>query len=131
MNSQPTLRVSTVAEERNHPILGLLFLPLFSSVLNESPLWYLLVRRVFLLFWWWCLSFKFLIYNIKVTSSPTLTYYNIFLFNTASFHFLIYNIKIILYPTLMIWNLFLFTSSCFTPFWYVSIKILIGGVNCC
>ena len=42
MNGQLTLRISNVSEAQNHPILGMLFLPFFSSVLNESPLWYLL-----------------------------------------------------------------------------------------
>ena len=41
MNGQSTLRISTVTEAQNYPILGMLFLPLFLYVLNQSPLWYL------------------------------------------------------------------------------------------
>ena len=112
-----------------------------------------------MLFWWGCPSFHFLFFNMNSTSSPTLTYYNNFLFTTASFnvliyninvdfpptlryfnllhfttssfHFLIYNLNINFYPTLTYYNLFLFNTSCFTPLWYVRIKIWIGGVNCC
>ena len=43
MNGQYKVRISTFTEARNHPILGMLFLPLFSSVLNESPPWSLLL----------------------------------------------------------------------------------------
>ena len=42
MKDKLTLRISTVTEAQNHPILGLLCLPLFSSVLNKSTLWSLL-----------------------------------------------------------------------------------------
>ena len=97
--------------------------------------------------------FRFLIYNIKYNSSPTLTYSNLSLFNTASFHLLIYNINMTLSATLMYFNIFhvtivsfnlrihnlsitfsltltnsniiLFTTDFFTSLWYVSIKILI------
>ena len=37
MNGQRTLRISTVTETRNHPILGLICLYFFSSALKESP----------------------------------------------------------------------------------------------
>ena len=76
-------------------------------------------------------SFRFLIFNINVTFSPTLTYFNLFHFTSASFHFLIYNINITFSPTLTNSNFFFFVNVCFTPLWYVSIKILIGGVTCC
>ena len=39
INGQPTLRISTVPEAQNHPIIGLLFSPFFSSVLNKCPIW--------------------------------------------------------------------------------------------
>ena len=42
MNGERTLRISTVPEAWNHPIIGMLFLAFFSYVLNESTLWYLL-----------------------------------------------------------------------------------------
>ena len=70
-------------------------LPFFSSVLNESPLWYFWLWRISLFFWWGCPSFHFLIYNINSTSSPKIMYSNLFLFTTASFYFLIYNINVI------------------------------------
>ena len=38
MNSQRILRISTVTEAQNHPILGLIFLPFSSSVLKTSYL---------------------------------------------------------------------------------------------
>ena len=75
--------------------------------------------------------FHFLIYNINMTFSPTLTYSNLFHFKTASFHFLIHNINIIFSPTLTLLNLLFFTTDIFTPMWYVRIKVLIGGVTCC
>ena len=34
MNGKRTLRISTVPEAQNHPILGMRFLPLFSSPLE-------------------------------------------------------------------------------------------------
>ena len=100
---------------------------------------------IFSLFWWWCPYFHFLIHNLKSNSSPTLTYYNIFLFTNASFHFLIYNtrvtfnfflhlficnINITFSPTLTHYNIFLFTTACLNPLWYVSFKVFIGGVTC-
>ena len=112
-----------------------------------------------MLFRWGCPSFHFLLYNINSTSSPILTYSNIFLFTTASFYFLIYNINVTFYatltyfntfhfttpsfqlliynlnltfyPILMYSNIFLFTNACFTPLWYFNINFLIGGVTCC
>ena len=76
-------------------------------------------------------SFRFLVYNINVYFSPTLTNFNLFHLTTSSFHFLIFNLSITFPPTLTHSNLFVFTTACFTPMLYVSIKILIGGVNCC
>ena len=42
INGQHTLRLSAFPEAWNHPILGLLVLPFFYSVLNESPLLFLI-----------------------------------------------------------------------------------------
>ena len=139
MNGQCTLSISTFPEARDYPIL-----------------WF---WRSFLLFWWGCQSFHFVINNINPTSSTTITYSYLFLFTTASFHFLIYNINVTFSATLMYFNLFHFTTASFhflicnlnntfTPtlkhsniflfptawfnlLWYVSIIIWIGGVTYC
>ena len=76
-------------------------------------------------------SFQFLVYNIKVTFSAKITYFNLIHFTTASFHFLIYNLNITFSTTHTHFNIFLFGTPCFTPLWYVSIKIWIVCVNCC
>ena len=76
-------------------------------------------------------SFHFLIYNINVTVSDTPKYFNLFHFTNFFFHFLIFNINITFSPTITHSIIFLFATACFTPFWYVIIKILIGGVTCC
>ena len=75
-------------------------------------------------------SFHLLIYNINVTFSSTITYFNLFHFTTAPFHFLVYNLNITFPPTLTYSSSFLFTVSCFTPLWYVINKFWIGGVTC-
>ena len=110
-------------------------------------------------FWWVCPSFHFLIHNTNSTSSTILTYSNILIFTTDFFHFLIYSfnttfsatlryfnlfllttfyfnffvciLNIDFSPTLMYSNIVLLTTDCFTPLWYVRIKIWIGGVTCC
>ena len=64
-------------------------------------------------FRWGCPFFHFLIYNINSTSSPTLMYSNLFLFNTAAFHFLVYNLNVTFSPTLTYSNLFLFVTASF------------------
>ena len=66
-----------------------------------------------------------------MTFSATLRYFNLFLFTTFSLHFLVCILNISLYTTLMNSNLFLFTTNCFTPLWYVRIKMLIGVITCC
>ena len=63
--------------------------------------------------------------------SDTLKYFNFFHFTISPLYFLICNLNIHFYPTLTISNIFLFTTACFTPLWYVSIRIWIGGVTCC
>ena len=94
--------ISTLPEDQNPHIWELLFLPFVSSILNEYLLWYLLVLEI-LVFFWGCLSFHFLIYNINLTYFPTLTYYNLLLFATA----------------------------CFTRMYLVRIWIRFGGASCC
>ena len=158
INGKRILRNSTIPEAKNHPILGILFLPFFSYLLNESPLWFFCFWRSFFFLIWGCPSFHFLVYNIYSTSSPTPTYFNLFLFATASFHsliyninvtssptftyfnlfhfanasfrFLVYNININFSPTLAHSNIFLFTTSLFTPMWYIGIKMWIEVVTC-
>ena len=103
LNCQCTLRVSTFPEEQNPPIWELLFLLFDSSLLNEYPLWYFLVLEEIILFRWGCPSFHFLIYNINLTSFPTLT----------------------------LSNLFLFATDCFAPMWLVRIWIQVGDATCC
>ena len=112
-----------------------------------------------MLFRWGCPLFQFFVYNIRLTSYPTLTYSNICLFVTTSFHFLLYNINVNFSPTLTYFklfhvtttsfyylmyhlnitfsptltnsNIFLFTTAWFTPLWYVIIKFWNGSVTCC
>ena len=67
----------------------------------------------FLLFWWGCPSFHFIIYNTDLNSSPTLMYSNLFLFTTASFHFFSHNINVTFSPTLTFSNLFHVTTASF------------------
>ena len=50
MNGQRTLRISNPPEELNHCIRELIFLIFVSTILNESPLWSLLVLEEFLVF---------------------------------------------------------------------------------
>ena len=80
------------------------------------------------MFWWRCPYFTFLIHNFNSTSSPSLMYYNIFLFATAYFNFLIYSFKVTFYATL---NIFFFTTDWLNPLLYVKINIWIGGVIFC
>ena len=75
------------------------------------------------MFWWGFPSFKFLIHNINSTSSPTLTYCNIFLFTNAFLHFLIYSFNVTFSATLTYFNLFLFTTF---PFHFF---VCILGIN--
>ena len=71
-----------------------------------------------------------LIYIFNVTFSATLRYFNLLPFTNFSFHYFICILNITFYPTLTHSNIFLFTTACFTPLWYVCIKIWIGVVTC-
>ena len=57
MNGQRTLRISTVSKAKNHPILGLLFLPFFSSVITNLLFGICYFWRIFLFFWLVCTFF--------------------------------------------------------------------------
>ena len=117
MNGQSTLRISTFHEAQNHSILGLLFLPLFSSVINEYTLWYLMFLEDILvvLMWMSILSLPHS-YNINSNSCPTLTYSNIFLLPADFLCFLVYSFNVNISATLRYFNLFLFTIFSFQFF---------------
>ena len=129
MNGQHTVRISTVPESQNHPILRLLFLPFFSSVRNKYPLWSVLLLGDILFFRWGCQSFHFLIYIINLTSSHTLTYSSLYLLTTASFHLPIYNINVNF--LLLSYFLISYTSIMLTFFSSFLISVLIFSLHLC
>ena len=143
MNGQRTLRISTIPEARNHPILGLLFLTFFLSILNEYPPRSLLFLEEILvvLMRMSILSLSHLYYQLKFFSYTyvfkylplhycfplfthlkfqrdfpvTLRYFNLFIFTNFPFHLFVCIINITFSPTLTHSNIFLFTTACFNP----------------
>ena len=116
MNGQRTLSISTIREARNNPIIRLLFFPLFSSVLNKSPLWSLLFLEEIIVVSMRMSILSLLIHMINSTSSPTLTYSNLLLFTIDFLCFHIYSSKVTFSVTLRYFNLFLFTIFPFHSF---------------